>query len=65
MVVHLAENITPTIETQGKTIDTYEPQLYTCHKIDKDTWVHLLSLCEKEFLKGPNISRHNAPMSMN
>ena len=41
------------------------PHIYTnpnctlCPRNDKDTWPHLLSLCENKFLKGLWIARHN------
>ena len=42
------------------------PQMFTnpnytlCQNNDKDTWPHLLSLCNHKFLKGLKIARHNA-----
>ena len=30
-----------------------------CTKNDKDTWPHLLSMCEHPYLKGLRIARHN------
>ena len=35
------------------------PNCTLCHKIDRDTWPHLLSTCENTYLKGLRIARHN------
>jgi hypothetical protein len=35
------------------------PNCTLCHKNDRDTWPHLLSMCEHRYLKGLRIARHN------
>jgi len=35
------------------------PNCTLCHKKDRDTWPHLLSLCEHPYLKGLKISKHD------
>ena len=35
------------------------PNCTMCHKNDRDTWPHLLSICEHPYLKGLRIARHN------
>ena len=35
------------------------PNCTLCHKNDRDTWPHLLSMCEHPYLKGLKIARHN------
>ena len=35
------------------------PNCTLCHKNDRDTWPHLLSMCENPYLKGLRIARHN------
>ena len=35
------------------------PNCTLCHKNDRDTWPHLLSMCEHPYLKGLRIARHN------
>ena len=35
------------------------PNCTLCHKNDRDTWSHLLSMCEHPYLKGLTIARHN------
>ena len=35
------------------------PNCTLCHKNDRDTWPHLLSMCEHPYLKGLSIARHN------
>ena len=35
------------------------PNCTLCHKNDRDTWPHLLSICEHPYLKGLRIARHN------
>ena len=35
------------------------PNCTLCPKNDKDTWPHLLSMCEHPYLKGLRIARHN------
>jgi hypothetical protein len=36
------------------------PNCTLCYSNDKNTWPHLLSLCENKVLKGFQIARHNA-----
>ena len=35
------------------------PNCTPCHKNDRDTWPHLLSICEHPYLKGLRKTRHN------
>jgi hypothetical protein len=35
------------------------PNHTLCHKNERDTWPHLLSICEHPYLKGFIIARHN------
>jgi hypothetical protein len=35
------------------------PNCTLCHKNDRNTWPHLLSLCENPYLTGLRISRHD------
>ena len=35
------------------------PNCTLCHKNDRDTWPHLLSMCENPYLKGLRVSRHD------
>ena len=35
------------------------PNCTLCHKNDKDTWPHLLSMCKHPYLKGLRIACHN------
>ncbi len=35
------------------------PNCTLCHRQDRDTWPHLLSMCEHPYLKGLRIARHN------
>jgi len=35
------------------------PNCTLCNKNDRDTWPHLLSVCEHPYLKGLRIARHN------
>ena len=35
------------------------PQCTICHRNDRDTWPHLLTICEHPYLKGLRIARHN------
>ena len=35
------------------------PNCTLCHKNDRDTWPHLLSLCEHPYLKGLRISKYD------
>ena len=37
----------------------WNPNCTLCHKNDRDTWPHLLSMCEHPYLKGLRIARHN------
>ena len=39
---------------------THQNLNYTlCHKNDRDTWPHLLSMCENPYIKGLRIARHD------
>jgi hypothetical protein len=35
------------------------PNCTLCHRNERDTWPHLLSICEHPYLKGLRIARHN------
>ena len=35
------------------------PNCTLCHRNDRDTWLHLLSMCEHPYLKELRIARHN------
>ena len=35
------------------------------HRNDRDTWPHLLSMCEHPYLKGLRIARHNKVVHLN
>ena len=40
------------------------PNCTLCHKNDRDTWPHLLSICEHPYLKGLRIARHNKALHL-
>ena len=40
------------------------PNCTLCHKNDRDTWPHLLSLCEHPYLKGLRISKHDKAVDL-
>ena len=41
------------------------PNCALCHKNNRDTWPHVLSMCEHPYLNGLEIAHHNKAVHLN